>query len=118
VATGLIYETSPEYIIDKKLLWHPGVLLGECVEEIGDATLHPPPERRFETTGKDSYLMGGGTVIDKRHDYRAPSQGFRAVGHGRFDMNYEMYNNGKNMYPLWNAADIRSVRGGRQIAGV
>lgn len=100
VSTTLIYEASPECIVSNTKLWKPDVIIGECIEGIGDEKIHKPPERQF---------------------YKKYSS--RAVGHGRLNKNYEKYfkkyniqpENPNKMFALWNAADFRNLEGGRQI---
>jgi hypothetical protein len=96
LATTLTFESSPECVLSNHKLWHPDLILGECLDVIGDKTLHVDPKR----------------VWKDRHSYRV-------VEHGRHQ-DYTKYlsnvsDNGQ--YPLWNAADIRGVGGGRQIQG-
>jgi hypothetical protein len=100
MATGLIFEGSPECVIANAKLWHPDVLIGECVDGIGNATKHPPPLRVHQK-----------------------NQSYREKGHG-YDGSYEKYFKANpqaaaaKQYPLWNAGDIRRIPGGRQIRGV
>lgn len=99
VATTLIYEASPECIVSSAKLWHPDVILGECLEGIGDDSVHKLALRVFH--GNHS---------------------MRADGHGRqgYEEHFARYpelgeDKGVKMYPLWNAADYRSLGGGSQI---
>ena len=96
-----VFEASPECIVDGMKLWKPDALIGECLDTIGNSTLHPPPKRIF----KDR-------------------QNFRSEGHGRDGKTYDHYfamhgsramYKGRKMYPLWTPADIRGVGGGRQV---
>jgi cytoskeletal protein RodZ len=96
MATGLIFESSPECVINNAKLWHPDVLIGECVDGIGDANNHPPPLR-----------------------VHRKNQSYREEGHG-YDGSYEKYFKANpqaaatKQYPLWNAGDMRRIGGGRQ----
>lgn len=98
VATTLIYEASPECIVSNDKIWHPDVILGECLEGIGDPFIHKPPER----------------VFHGRHS-------FRSIGYGKPPGNYtgflaqypEVNAQTIPMYPLWNGADFRNLVGGR-----
>jgi len=99
LGTTLIYEASPECIISNAKLWHPGCMLGECLEGIGNDTIHKPPDRQFHG-----------------------NQGKRAIGFGIPAHNYsaflakypEVRASEKPMYPLWSAGDFRGLDGGRQ----
>jgi len=64
-------------------------MIGECVDLIGNATLHKPAKRE--------YVKG------------ASSFGGRAQGYGKGD--YSLYNTSSG-YPLWSADDFRSQPGG------
>ena len=101
LGTAHVFEASPECVVDGMKLWKPDALIGECLDTIGNETLHPPPKRVFK--GK---------------------QNFRLDGHGRDGNTYDQYfamhgaraeHDGKKMYPLWTPADIRGVSGGRQV---
>jgi len=101
LGTAHVFEASPECVVDGMKLWKPDAVIGECLDMIGNATLHPPPKRVFK--GK---------------------QNFRLDGHGRDGNSYGQYfemhggravHEGRKMYPLWTPADIRGVPGGRQV---
>jgi hypothetical protein len=97
IASTMVFESSPNCVTKGKRLWHPDAILGECLEHIGDAMLHPLARRG----------------IKERH-------GKRLEGHG-VDGDYSKYmteqgiglNN--NSYPLWSATDFRNQEGGRMI---
>ena len=95
LAKGLIFEASPECVVEGKLLWHPDMVLGECLEHVGDEELHPPPKR---DGGKRAPGHGGGGDGDYA-EYLATV----AAGDGDAPM-----------YPLWSAMDVRSQAGGGQ----
>ncbi|CAB9524631.1 expressed unknown protein [Seminavis robusta] len=87
-----MFESSPECIA-KRTWYHPDMIMGACVELIGNETLNPPAPRV-----KD-YL-------------RAPG-----YAHNCETRNDRMYKNsfgkiGGNHYPLWSAADFRRQCGG------
>jgi hypothetical protein len=99
LGTAHIFEASPECIVGNVKLWKPDAVIGECVDGIGDRSIHPPPKR----------LWG--------------RQSFRSPGHG-YDESYDLYfashgsnaiTNGRQMYPLWTPADMRGIAGGRQV---
>lgn len=68
----------------------PDMILGKCVEEIGDAAVHKPPKRIYKDMGR------------REEGYWDPKN----VG------SYEKMPNTTD-YPLWNAADFRVTPGGR-----
>ncbi|KAL7435214.1 hypothetical protein ACHAXH_002903 [Discostella pseudostelligera] len=98
LASALVFECSPNCIKNKRWI-HPNAILGECVENVGDSSVHPPAKREY----KD------------RH-------GLRAYGHGAGG-NYSAYwsENGlepNSVYPLSMVADIRlGLLSGAQITG-
>mmetsp|Transcript_36068 Transcript_36068/g.107867 ORF Transcript_36068/g.107867 Transcript_36068/m.107867 type:complete len:555 (-) Transcript_36068:92-1756(-) len=110
VVAGLVFESSAECVVDDFYLWHPEMILGECVDLIGDRNLHRPPKR---------------TVLDKEEGKRW-TRSYRDRGHGGPpDMKFDQYfgpngpglntTDGGPMYPLWNAGDFRQVHGGDMI---
>mmetsp|Transcript_5662 Transcript_5662/g.14138 ORF Transcript_5662/g.14138 Transcript_5662/m.14138 type:complete len:511 (-) Transcript_5662:351-1883(-) len=40
-----VYEGSPECVTDERTGFHPSVFVGQCLEGIADATIHPPSPR-------------------------------------------------------------------------
>jgi len=95
IASTMVMESSPNCITKNRRWYHPDAILGECIEQVGNSTLHPPTKRQW----KD------------RH-------GKRLEGYGR-SFNYSMYvKEGlgpKNMYPLWAAVDFRGQPGGDMV---
>ncbi|KAL7561005.1 hypothetical protein ACA910_006408 [Epithemia clementina (nom. ined.)] len=76
-----VYETSPECIWAKRSWFHPDVLIGHCIEEIGNETLHTRAPRM---EGQSARVKGyGNDGWDK-----VPEQG---------------------PYPLYNAYDYRMI---------
>ena len=94
MGTGLIFEGSPECMVETVRLWHPDVLLGECIDLIGDSKLHKPPDRTWM----------------KQYSFRVNDHGYSHNYTGYF-----LKNNDTSLYPLWNGADIRRSGGGRQV---
>jgi hypothetical protein len=88
LSRALAFEVSPECIRGNDLYWgHPDMIIGKCVDQIGDADLHKPPRRVY---------------VD---------QGWRAEGYyGK----YSMMPNTTTHFPLWNAADFRIIPGFKQ----
>ncbi len=91
-AKTLIFESSPECITDptERTWFHPDMILGECIDKIGDPTIHKPGKRFWNGKGP------------------------RVEGYGDNPDSYENMPN-VSMYPLWKSHEIRSLEGGRQI---
>ena len=47
VASTLVFESSPECIPQKRSWHHPDIVIGECIESIGDSNLHKPMPRSY-----------------------------------------------------------------------
>jgi hypothetical protein len=92
VAQTLIYESSPECIWRDRRWYHPDMILGECIDGIGDPTDHLVPLREAGKQGLRNKGYGG----DGPEDY---------------DRKDKLTKN----YPLWNAADIRETSGSQHI---
>ena len=90
ISYGLVYESTPECITDKRSLHHPDMLLGHCIEGIG---AHPPAPR------------------DKHYPL------LRARGHGKtcYDWKGEDAITDPKLYSSWNAADFRRTCGGTMV---
>ncbi|EED90048.1 predicted protein [Thalassiosira pseudonana CCMP1335] len=84
-AMNIIFEGSP-YCVSSKFWGQPALIIGECIESIGDATNHPIPERTWDGVG---WMSDGWTA----------------------DTNFEKLAMGATHFPLWNAADFRRSKG-------
>jgi hypothetical protein len=93
LASGITFEASPECLKVEHRIWHPDVIIGECIEVIGDSTKHSPAVRVFKN-----------------------KIGFREIGYGAGG-NYIMIPKNTTIFPLWHAADYRQLEGGIQIRG-
>jgi len=101
LGASIVFEGSPECIVKHKLLWRPDMVLGECIDLVGNDTLHKPGLREFHGI-----------------------HGMRSYGYGREEWNddgseiitqkYEKMPN-TTMYPLLSTGDFRNYEGGRQI---
>jgi len=87
-AETLIFESSPECMQKGRRWIHPDMIIGECIEGIGDPTGHPVPMRQYFGLG----MRNKGYGYKGAHDY------------------YRM-DNSTGKYPLWNIADIRELNG-------
>jgi Glycosyltransferase family 17 len=92
LTTTRIFEASPECITQDRQGWHPELMIGHCLEEIGNASHHPYAHRE------------------------TPNSVLRAVGFGNRCSDWEGEANITNgRYPLWSAADFRRTCGGSQL---
>lgn len=91
-ATTLVYESSPECLTKDRRWFHPDAILGECVNNVGDPSAHPPTRR--------DYLGAHGLEL----------QGYGAGG-SDFRPNYTLYHaeglGPRGAYPLWHGTDVR-----------
>ena len=91
VAKALVYESSPQCRTVKRYWFHPDIIIGHCIEGIGDAKIHPSAPRE-----------------DMRSFVRAPGYGQNCD---------DWYNESRitnHQYPSWNAADFRRTCSGGQ----
>ena len=59
LGASIVFEGSPECIVKDKLLWRPDMVLGECIDLIGNDTLHAPGLREFQGIhGRRAYGYG------------------------------------------------------------
>jgi len=94
IGDTMVFESSPS-CIKRRNWYHPDMIIGECIELIGNNTRHP---------------------IIKRGAMEGAS-GCRPNGHIRGNYSQILYprKSTKTMYPLWNAWDFRMAEGGRQV---
>lgn len=85
-AETLIFESSPECMQKGRRWIHPDMIIGECIEGIGDPLGHPVAMRQYSGLG----------MRNKGYGYKGP-----------FD--YWRMDNSTGKYPLWNIADIREL---------
>jgi hypothetical protein len=85
-AVNQVFETSPECVMDARSWFHPDMLNGHCIEEIGNETLHPKAPRQPNSFER---VEGFGSAGDKPN--------LTAIR--------------DNRYPLNNAADFRLIGG-------
>lgn len=88
-AVGRNFEGSPECIMKEYTHWHPDMILGACIEQIGDESLNPKAPR-------------SANMID------------RAKGWDCKNREEEILKSG-GAGALWNAADFRRLCGGKQV---
>ncbi|KAL7462135.1 hypothetical protein ACHAXS_002528 [Conticribra weissflogii] len=92
IASTLVMESSPNCVTKDRRWHHPDAIIGKCIKQVGNETLHPPTKREY----KD------------RH-------GMRQRGYG-FEKDYSRYvaegMGAENIYPLWDAVDFRMEVGG------
>ena len=86
-AASMVFEGSPECMTVTRKWMHPDIILGKCIEGIGD----------------DSFKL----TDDERHRPFA----WRKVNYTK-KTNYSAWPKEKTTYPLWNAADFRREQSG------
>ncbi|KAL7528565.1 hypothetical protein ACHAWF_002608 [Thalassiosira exigua] len=86
--SGVVFEGGPHCVLAKKRWWHPDLIIGECVEGIGDSSKRVTPDR----------VLGSIGWLEDTHSKKS---GFSAMP--------------KNTthFPLYNAADFRHTGGGK-----
>jgi hypothetical protein len=91
-SSTLVYESSPNCLTKDRRWFHPDAILGECVNYVGNDTIHPPSLRDY---------------VDK-HGLEIPGYG---AGGSDFRPNYTLYHESgmgpRDAYPLWHGTDIR-----------
>mmetsp|Transcript_28863 Transcript_28863/g.69557 ORF Transcript_28863/g.69557 Transcript_28863/m.69557 type:complete len:524 (+) Transcript_28863:103-1674(+) len=99
LGSTLVFESSPKCVWKGRRWYHPDVILGECVDQIGDTKVHPPTKHR---------VWG--------------SHGERVDGYGHAG-NYSQYEadilgplNLTGKYPLWFPSEIRVESGGVMVS--
>lgn len=102
ISTTLMYEASPECILSNAKLWHPDAIVGECLEGIGSTDIHKPAQRIFYGN----------------HAQRINGYGMDSGNYTGYLQHYNTLRDAKGniMYPLWNAADYRTLGGGKQVS--
>jgi hypothetical protein len=95
VGRGITYESSPECRKIRKW-WHPDMMLGACVDGIGDPTGRVVPVRKYHRT-RGHRMKGYSTKV-------SPGWLPEILTLGR--------------YPLWSTQDYREVEGGEQYRWV
>ncbi|KAL3763057.1 hypothetical protein ACHAWU_007763 [Discostella pseudostelligera] len=100
LASTIVMESSPNCVTKDRRWWHPDAILGECVEHVGNSSLHPPAKREY----------------NDRHGLRAQGHG----SHGNFTA-YWSENSlepDSGVYPTWKGVDFRRAGGGSQATEV
>lgn len=106
MAKGRIFQSTPDCVVANAMWWHPEMIIGECIEGVGNDSVHKPAMRVY-------------------HD---GTMGWRRDGYGGDKLGYDIYLKEVHgitdpkaaetdisiMYPLWNAADFRRTVGGKQ----
>ncbi|KAL3804038.1 hypothetical protein HJC23_006429 [Cyclotella cryptica] len=93
-----IFEGSPECVSAEEI-YHPALMIGECIEGIGNSTLHPTPTRNNHRTYSwrtDNYTYH--TYYSALHNESDPPRPKTLPSNVYF--------------PLFNAADFRRTPGG------
>lgn len=94
MASTMVFESTPECITNNRRWYHPDAVIGECVDKIGNATLHPPTKREWP---------------HGQTDENTTYHGYRVDGYGR-GSNFSLYHAEHKLnstYPLYYATDVR-----------
>ena len=112
IAKTLIMESSPECITNFNVgsWYHPDASLGECIEGVGNSSLHPHAERVFHASRNGQTLPPG----QEQNPLYNRTYGERSKAEREGDFDPERYKNGN--YPLWTAGDLRFAVGGQQAS--
>eukprot|EP00588_Corethron_pennatum_P025139 CAMPEP_0194311756 /NCGR_PEP_ID=MMETSP0171-20130528/8686_1 /TAXON_ID=218684 /ORGANISM="Corethron pennatum, Strain L29A3" /LENGTH=463 /DNA_ID=CAMNT_0039065959 /DNA_START=124 /DNA_END=1515 /DNA_ORIENTATION=+ len=89
VSRALVFESSPECTPKEHIWHHPDMMIGECIDKVGDSKIHKPGKRMFKGNGR------------------------RVKGYGETPNDYSLMPN-TTMFPLWKPLDFRSTEGGTQ----
>ena len=96
LAYGIGFEASPECINGKRQFWHPDVIIGECIEGIGDSTKHIPAVRVLRELGfREKKTMPKNTTLFplwNAADYRGLEGGRQIRGHGNAHTGFHIHN--------------------------
>ncbi len=98
-ASTLVFESSPECLTKGRRWFHPDAVLGECVDNVGDRSLHPPSEREYSKDANDTTKGQHGLRRDVNLRDRVDHSESPPPGKG---------------YPLWHGTDIRMLFQGNQ----
>ena len=102
---SLVFESTPECARREKIWTRPDAILGECVDQIGNITQHPPTKRDYPRADEvkiDTVYFGSRSL------YYGANMNYSQyhADHKTFEEEY-----GHKPYPLWYATDIRMGRG-------
>jgi len=87
IASTVIFESSPDCIAEGRRWYHPDMIIGECIDGIGDIDLHKPVKRQ-DSNGRETYRMKASRLED-------------------YDTDAELAAHP----PLWKPMDFRAVEG-------
>mmetsp|Transcript_12064 Transcript_12064/g.22465 ORF Transcript_12064/g.22465 Transcript_12064/m.22465 type:complete len:530 (-) Transcript_12064:34-1623(-) len=91
IASSMVFEGSPECMTVTRKWMHPDLILGKCIEGIGDDEF-----KLDDTQRQRKFAWRKKEYTEKYH-------------------NYSGWPKEKTTYPLWNAADFRRDQGGHTI---
>lgn len=92
LAMTRVFESSPDCPVAKRRWHHPDMMIGQCIHEIGNETLHKPGLRNWNGIGQ------------------------REKGYGLESHDYSKMPN-TTMFPLWRPDDFRMVDGSEPTHG-
>ena len=108
-ASTVVFESTPECLTRGRIWLHPDVVVGECVDQIGNATMHPPTKRERPTnnpTNNSEYFGSRLQLYGSHNNFTGYHK-----DHKWFEERY-----GHKPYPLWFATDIRMEWGSNKFS--
>ena len=103
-ASTAVFESTPECWTKSRRWYHPDAILGECVDQIGNVTMHPPTKRDWPKNNP--------TNNSKYFGWRLPSYG-RSDNYNKYLEEHKWFEEryGHKPYPLYFATDVRMEPG-------
>ena len=99
VAKTLTFEAAPDCIYKTKRWFHPDAIIGECIDGIGNETLHKPTLRKSFPGNRETYREDGFGKKLKDYDNETKQDLIRFP-------------------PLWKPVDFRGAQGGGLIGEI
>ncbi|KAG7370688.1 glycosyltransferase family 17 protein [Nitzschia inconspicua] len=109
-----VFESSPECVTKDRNWFHPDMVIGACVEEIGDDSVHPRAPRSDGFRRDNGWARSGEDVqnLTDNSSYPLYSAGdFRALGGGSMVHSHYSNSSGHSAFHLHNFfADFNTTR--------
>ncbi|KAG7371240.1 glycosyltransferase family 17 protein [Nitzschia inconspicua] len=114
VGATRVFESSPECVTKYRKWYHPDMIIGACVEEIGDDSVHPRAPRSDGLYRDEGWARSGSDVqnLPDNSSYPLHSAGdFRMLGGGSMVGSREPNSSGHSAFHLHNFfADFNTTR--------
>lgn len=89
VGTTRVFESSPECVTKQRGWYHPDMIIGACIEEIGNESVNPRAQRSGGLYRDEGWASSGGDI------HKLPEN---------------------SSYPLYSAGDFRMLSGGSMVS--